>query len=335
MCLLSLDSHKQGVHKGVWSMKKRWTSRVKSTERNVITPYESSSDSVLHEDSSQVSTDGSEHMEQEAGARVLPPLVGWVILRTCLVCGDIVSSGLVLEQHMKSLHPLHKPYDCDKCGAVFNNRWELSNHQANLHRWKKVSCKHCVYSSVSKSRMHLHVWIHTRGMKRSMCENKFPSLSAKLAHERLHHGSCIPLDCDLCDKSYSTVMAHRIHMCGKHGEGYQCSWCGKCFDTLTQQSRHLRVCHSDSMNTEDWVCLLVLTALLEAWWKFLQITFGPAFPCKRSVVFLLFDVDKVVVISFFLDVWTYALLLLTWGFFPDFCVRSDRDLGEGALRLLT
>ncbi len=51
-------------------------SHARSTGRNVIPPCESSSNSVLQDDSLQISTDPSEHMEQEAGVHVPPPVVG-------------------------------------------------------------------------------------------------------------------------------------------------------------------------------------------------------------------------------------------------------------------
>ncbi len=146
---------------------------------------------------------------------------------------------------MKTLHPLHKPYNCDKCKAIFNNKRELGSHQANLHHHKKVICRHCPYSSVSKAQMCLHMHVHTRGMKCSKCDNKFPSLSAKLAHERLHHGTCVTYECEHCDKSYATLTAHCIHVWGKHGEGYLCAYCGQQFDTPTQQNRHQHQCKSD------------------------------------------------------------------------------------------
>ncbi len=128
---------------------------------------------------------------------------------------------------MRALHPLHKPYCCEQCGAIFNNRRELGSHQANLHRHKKVTCKHYPYSAVSKACMHLHVCVHTRGMKCSKCDKKFPSLSAKLAHKKLHCGARITYNCEHCDKSYATLTAHRIHVHGKHGDGYLCGDCGR------------------------------------------------------------------------------------------------------------
>ncbi len=189
--------------------------------------------------------DPNNHMEEETCAHVLLPVLGRVILQTCLVCGELVSSGLVLERHMRALHLLHKPYDCKKCGAIFNNRRELGSHQANLHQHKKVTCKHCPYSAISKAQMCLHVCVHTRGIKCSKCDKKFLSLSVKLAHEKLHHGARTTYVFEHCDRSYVTLTAHCIHVCGKHGNGYLCGHCGKQFDTPIQQKRHQSKCSSE------------------------------------------------------------------------------------------
>ncbi len=130
---------------------------VKSAGRPVILPCESSSDLGLQDNSSQISTDPSDHMDHQAGACLPPPVIGCAIPCTCLVCGDMVSSGLSPERHMKSLHPLHKPYYCDQYEAVFNNKHKLGSHWANLYKRKKVACKHCAYTSVSKLQMCLHI----------------------------------------------------------------------------------------------------------------------------------------------------------------------------------
>ncbi len=63
------------------------------TGRKATPLCESSSDSVLHNDMSQASTDLSDHMEEELGARVPPPVIGQVIpLSTAL----FVETWLVL-----------------------------------------------------------------------------------------------------------------------------------------------------------------------------------------------------------------------------------------------
>ena len=136
---------------------------------------------------SQNSTDPNEHMEMEAGTKNPPPVSGRAILCTCLVCDEMVHSGLALERHMRSRHPLHCPYECAKCDNAFNNLRELSSHNANQHTCHKVSCSHCDYCTVSWSWMWMHVRIHTRGIKCGKCQRTFPTTTVLWTHDKLHH----------------------------------------------------------------------------------------------------------------------------------------------------
>ncbi len=144
----------------------------------------------------------------------------------------MLHSGLVLEQHMRSLHLLQQPYTYLQCDTCFNNLRECSSHIANQHHWCKVSCKHCDYRTVSKSRMCVHVWLHTKGMKCSRCERTFPSEVSLAMHEKRHCKQWEQFDCEKCDNLYSTATALRIHIQGKHRHGFVCDCCCKRFDTL-------------------------------------------------------------------------------------------------------
>ncbi len=59
----------------------------------VVTPL----DCEVDTESMQSSTDLGEHMEQEVGACVPLPVSGCAIPHCCLVCDDILGSGLALE----------------------------------------------------------------------------------------------------------------------------------------------------------------------------------------------------------------------------------------------
>ncbi len=202
----------------------------------------SDSDSDLDTDTSHTSTDPNEHMEVETGVRNPPPISGRAILRTCLVCDEMVHSGLALERHMKSRHPLQHPYNYLKCDGSFNNLRELSSHNVNQHTHPKVSCNHCDYCMVSHSWMRMHVRIHTRGIRCDKCQRTFPSATALQVHDKLHCAQRDSLDCNQCDKMYATAMALRIQVQGKHGSGFVCGNCFKCFDSPAQLKRHAAKC---------------------------------------------------------------------------------------------
>ncbi len=119
---------------------------------------------------------------------------------------------------------------------------ELLSHKANVHARQKVSCKHCDYHTVSKAKMHQHVRLHTTGMKCMHCGKRFPSLSAMLAHKKLHAKDRPVFDCMHCDNSYKTAGALQTHVTGKHGSGFLCANCDKRFDTPAQCVRYFWKC---------------------------------------------------------------------------------------------
>lgn len=80
-----------------------------------VEPVETPLDCDIDTESMQSSTDPGEHMEQEDGTRVPLPVSGHTKPHCCLVCGEMLGSGLALECHMKSLYPLQWPYTCSKC----------------------------------------------------------------------------------------------------------------------------------------------------------------------------------------------------------------------------
>ncbi len=63
----------------------------------------------------------------------------------CPVCQLQLPSGLALERHLKSLHPLLCCFLCECCEVRFHNPREVTSHRANVHNPRKVSCKQCSY----------------------------------------------------------------------------------------------------------------------------------------------------------------------------------------------
>ncbi len=80
------------------------------------------SDSVsIDTQSIRTTTDVKEHMEVDNVARPVPPRTGKSHPRLCPVCHGECVSGLALEHHLKSLHPLSRCFSCSDCDASFNN----------------------------------------------------------------------------------------------------------------------------------------------------------------------------------------------------------------------
>ncbi len=107
-------------------------------------------------DSDSDSTDPDQLFEDDHVNPIVPDL-GCSKVRVCPVCRDSCVSGLALERHLHSIHPISQSYTCAKCTLSFNNDHELSSHVANVHNLKQVSCKKCTFKSVSRAWMHQHI----------------------------------------------------------------------------------------------------------------------------------------------------------------------------------
>ena len=94
--------------------------------------------------------------------------------QNCKVCTVGLKSKSALAGHMKSFHPESRLYCCSICDVAFNCAPDLSSHTSNLHQKKRIKCKHCMYKATSCARMHLHVRIHTGGVRCVKCNKLYP-----------------------------------------------------------------------------------------------------------------------------------------------------------------
>ena len=192
-------------------------------------------------DSEKEDTDPDTLLVEEVMPAVPIVSSGQLILRKCPVCDIQLVSGIVLYRHLHRQHPMDKLYICDDCTHSFNNLKELSSHCSRVHHPKKVSCTQCDYSMTRKAKMHQHIRQHTQGVPYTKCGCHFPTLPDILHHEHLHDQRDT-FECSSCDAVYHTRDALRVHITGKHGNGYKCSLCEQCFDLPVQRIRHEHRC---------------------------------------------------------------------------------------------
>ena len=137
---------------------------------------------------------------------------------------------------MKSFHPASRTYHCSDCDSAFNNAADLAGHIWSIHSKKKVSCKHYPYKITSGARMTIHVRIHTSGIHCKRCGQSYPNSRSLHEHTKLH-GARTTSVCTTCEKTFAMEHSLRIHVKGKHGDGYKCVY-GLSFSSPVQ-----RVCH--------------------------------------------------------------------------------------------
>ncbi len=88
-----------------------------------------------------------------------------------------------------------------------------------------------------------HVRCHTTGLPCVQCGLGFPTITELLHHKHLHADQSA-LECLEYEAEYYTQASLKIHIVGKHGEGYHCIKCGKRFDSPGQRQYHNQKCSS-------------------------------------------------------------------------------------------
>ena len=135
-------------------------------------------DLLLDSPSMKSDTDPNELLEDLTDVvRSPPPMCGKAKVHWCPVCQQEVSSSVALERHLHSLHPLSREFACLEYTTSFNTQCEVSSHKVNVHRSRKVKCKRCPYTTVSKGKMRQHIRRHMGGQRCGKCMKTFPSLS--------------------------------------------------------------------------------------------------------------------------------------------------------------
>ena len=150
-------------------------------------------------------------------------------------------SGMVLYQYLRVTHPHDRPYHCHDCAAHYNNMKKLSSHRSNVHCAKLVLCTQCDYKVTSKVKLRQHICCHMQGLLCEKCGKSFPTISELSQHEHFHDEREV-FECEQCGVEYYTMASLRLHVVGKHGEGYCCEKCNLRFDTLSQCLCHRCTC---------------------------------------------------------------------------------------------
>ena len=198
------------------------------TEKDVTSDSGSTTDTSLDNKFMAVTIPQKKH----SSSKRLPQL--------CPVYNIGVKSKGALTFHLKTFHPTSRSYYCLDCESAFNNTADLAGHNWSIHSSKNVSCKHCSYRTTSKTRMQIHVCIHTLGMHCKKCGQSYPNSRSLCEHSKLH-GKRLASICSVCDKKFATDHSLRIHVKGNHDDGYRCI-CGESFSSPVQCVCHKQKC---------------------------------------------------------------------------------------------
>ena len=121
-----------------------------------------------------------EHMESEHEEKTFP----------CELCGKYYSRR-GLTDHQRAVHR-GTTFECPECQQTFTTLGNLTNHRKSKHDKIRYHCEQCVSSFTRSSDLNIHV-------------------------KTKHEGKGSMFQCDLCEKSFASIKASRLHR-AKHSQ---------------------------------------------------------------------------------------------------------------------
>ncbi|KAH8358850.1 hypothetical protein KR093_002902 [Drosophila rubida] len=152
-------------------------------------------------------------------------------------------------------------FNCDDCGAVFQQAVTLQRHIAKAHATAETcSCQHCGHSFTQSINLQRHSCNATKDATPQVCHRcvycgKSLQSAASLAmHIRLHNGER-PFACDVCPKTFKTNGALVSHQ-KRHLKlvEYNCEYCGKGFVESSNLRRHIMALHTSERPHTCIIC---------------------------------------------------------------------------------
>ncbi len=161
----------------------------------------------------------------------------------CKVCVSVYFNTRVLYSHMKTTHKNEKLYQCVKCQGQYNTDLDCHAHYKVVHTRKNLKCKQCSYRTYNEYCMTNHVRTHSdQKLSCDECQAQLSSASALREHRDCHHNKTVYL-CNHCNKLFALVLSRRLHVQGKHRDGFPCRLCHEHLDSPIQRCRHECLCH--------------------------------------------------------------------------------------------
>lgn len=161
-------------------------------------------------------------------------------LYTCTVCSKKFAARSMLEMHKKS----------HSSGSLYVNHTEEISVQPSISTGKvllkRFKCHYCPKSYTERSKLKLHVKVHSVGKNNSSMSEQF--VETKQSNKSDIAGDAMPecskmFTCKYCQHVFAHSAALWNHMLQQHitDKAYRCDACGRSFSHLKAYSSHKKI----------------------------------------------------------------------------------------------
>ena len=179
----------------------------------------------------------------------------------CNDCGASFVFKSKLQCHINAVHLKLKPYECNQCKKSFSLKERMVQHAQKIH----LNCADCDYSSISESRLKIHLeTVHqkARTHKCDQCQKSFSRKGALNTHIKGYckgfHQKIKAYKCQDCNKNFSNkyVLASHVdwaHLKIDRPKKFICEKCDATFEQKQYIEHHMNKVH---LNVKPYECNL-------------------------------------------------------------------------------
>ncbi|XP_049883346.1 zinc finger protein 557-like isoform X2 [Pectinophora gossypiella] len=171
----------------------------------------------------------------------------------CEDCGAQFNNYSNYQTHRKYKHTEGATYSCGLCGARFRTLSQRARHALNAHNEDAAfACTQCDTKFITSSSLKNHMKYKHLKIKRHFCahcEAAYYHKEDLVGHLTVHSGET-PFKCTFCNKSYPRKKALIVHLKTHLGDKrFCCDVCGKRFVQKCTLTTHMTTHSREKQNT--------------------------------------------------------------------------------------